>query len=90
MQLWKAISKTKKQSCVYWYTYLQNITSLQVLYWSLTLKHNITSGFILIFDPKNIGLDNIKSKIILNIDGDIDKFKFLGEGHHYWFPVNFQ
>ena len=29
-------------------------------------------------------------KIILNIDRDIDKFKFFGNGHHYWLPANFQ
>ena len=50
----------------------------------------IKRGFIVIFDPQNMGLDNFKKQNISNIDRDIDKFRFFVNGRRYWLPADFE
>ena len=50
----------------------------------------INRHFIVIFDPQNMGLDNLKKIYISNIERDIDKFSFFGNDRRYWLPANFE
>ena len=80
-QKWLTISSAKhyfkyKEAELFVLVYYQDITSLQYCFY---------------FDlwPWKYRSRQFQKQIIQNIDQETDKFRFIGNGCHYWLPANF-